>query len=205
MATTTPTYDDSGYLGANPNVTRLYDNVQAVVQGVDLPLIKMCAWNAIEDYCLRSTVKRELVNWTMPIGVSTIDFNPFDESWAVAWLMDISGLIHYVVRPPGMLIDVDNPGAIRSGMALLALTPIEFGVDYPIYFWRHAFQSILSGTLARLYQMPNRPWSDPKMMELHWRRLNSGIAAGYAEAEMGFTGRGSRWMYPYFAAGHRKQ
>lgn len=203
--TVNPVYDDSGYLGAYPDVDRLFDNVQALVQQVDLPLVKMMAWNAIEDFCIRSSVRRELLNWSMPIGTSQIDFDPYDETSRVAWVLQVTGLTHYMVKPPGLVLDLEFPSAVRSGTVTLALAPMEFGVDYPGYFWSQFFETILAGTVARLFSMPQRPFSNPQLMQFYWRRFNAGVAKAYAEADKGWTDGPGRWHFPYFAFGRRKQ
>src|SRR6185503_13290079 len=122
-ATSTSTSDLSSFLGSDPGIERLYDNVQIQTPTAGLAVIKMATWNTIEDFYLRSTCRREKLNWQMPIGVFAVDFNPFDADWLVCWILDYCGLPFGKIEPPGLLRDVQFPlaNSLRTGEALVAL------------------------------------------------------------------------------------
>lgn len=204
MSTTTPTSDLSSFLGSDPGLNRLYDNVQVQVPGVGLSAVKMAAWNAIEEFYLRSTVRREPVNWQMAIGVSEIDFNPFDETWLVAWVLNVTGLHRPQIVMPGIVRDTQQPTAVRTGTALLALKPVNFNVVFPPELFSHWFETILAGTLFKLFSQPAKPYSSPQIAVTYARAFNAGIAKARGIADKQYTDGGGRWRYPLFAMGRRK-
>jgi hypothetical protein len=202
--TVTPTSNLQTFLGEDPNVNRLYDNVQAVVPGVQLPFIQMQTWNTVEDFYVKSTIKRVSANWTMGIGVSAVDFNPWDETWLVAWILGFTGITHALVEPPGVLIDRSLPTQARYGTALLALKPNSFNAVLPVEVWSTWFEVVLDGVLSRIYQQPMKPYSSPQLAEYHGKRYRNGISTARAVAQKGNTDGGGRWRFPYFANGKRK-
>lgn len=221
MATVTPTYDLTIATGPSPDLQRLYDNVQAIVPAVALPLITLQTWNAIEEFYLRSTVERAEVIWTMGPGVNTVDFNPFNADWLVAWILDLgpaygvpnlpssTSVSGYDLRidPPSVLRDIHNPISTqtRTGKALLALKPVSLDIEFPPMLWMQWFDVILDGVLARLYGMPSKPFSSPQLATYHGPRFRDGIRRARDIAQRGFTDGGGRWCFPYFSRGHRKQ
>src|SRR3954469_5794754 len=119
--TTTPSSDLSTFLGSDPGLERLYDNVQSQVPTVGLAAVKMAAWNTVEDFYIRSTSRRETVYWQMAVGISLVDFSPLDEAWLVAWVLSFCGIHRGKVVPPGELWDLDYPSGARKGTVLRAL------------------------------------------------------------------------------------
>lgn len=206
MVTTTPTADTNSFLGSDSTVARLYDNVQAQVPAIGLTLIKLEAWNVIEEFYLRSTARRETVYWNMASGVYSIDFNPFDENWLVCWILAFTGLTNAKIEPPSVLKDLSypHPTDLRTGQALVALKPVSFVSDLGSVHWQQWFEAILDGTLHRLYRQPAKPWSSPQLALFHGRRYMAGINRARAAADHSFTDGGGRWSYPYFAGGRRK-
>ena len=205
--TTTPTSDLGTFLGSNPGLERLYDNVQATVPVVSLAMIKMASWNTIEDFYLRSTARREEVFWEMAIGVSQVDFNPFDATWLVAWILDVSGLHYPKIVMPGLLLDTQQPSYDRKGCALLALKPVSFTTNLPPELFDQWFETILDGTLFRLYGSPAKPYSSPQLATFHGGKYRGGVARARAIADKQFTNGGGRWNFPQqqgFARGRRK-
>ena len=204
--TTTPTADTSTFLGSNPGLDRLYDNVMAVVPAVGFTLVKMMAWNTIEEFYLRSTAKRETVYWEMAIGVSSVDFNPFDATWLVAWILEYTDLFRARIVMPGLLIDTQQPATLRKGSALLALKPVSFSTNLPLELFEQWFETILDGTLFRLYATPAKPYSSPQLAAYHGGRYRGGVSRARAIAQGGYTD-GGRWSFPQaqgFALGKRK-
>lgn len=202
--TSTPSSDLSSALGSNPGLVRLYDNVQAQVPAVILSLVKIEVWNTIEDFYIQSTFRRELVSWQMNVGVQTIDFNPYDENWLVAWVLQTQGLYKYKIDMPARLTDLTNPSAVRNGEALLALKPVNFNAQFPDDLFQQWFETILDGTLHRLYRMPAKPYSSPQLAQWHGARYRMGVSRARATAQAGYTDGTGRWNFPYFANGRRK-
>lgn len=211
MSTTTaPTYDDSGFLGPHPDVARLLDNVQAEVPAVGLEIVKMAAWNTIEEFYIRSTFRRETVYWEMGTGTSEVNFNPYDSKWLVAWLLFFDGIPRFRVHPPARVTDAFPPTSYRSGSALLALKPCSWDAVYNCScdtseLWSNWFEVIKDGVLYRLFKQPAKPWSSPQLAEYHGKEYRAGIARARATAQAGYNGDpGGRWAFPQFARGRRK-
>lgn len=191
------------------SIGRLYDNVQTMLPAITLPVIDMELWNTIQEFCIRGTYFRAKVYWNMGIGVSTVDFEPFDVNTTVVWVLYCHGLTHWEINPPAQLVDFMEPNAARSGWALLALAPVNFDVvqlgAVPELFttW---FEVMLDGTLGRLYAMPVKPWSSPQLAEYHGRRFRQGLNRARDIAERLHSNQQSpRRGYPYYAGGRRKQ
>jgi hypothetical protein len=204
MPTTTPTSDLSTFLGSDPGLERLYDNVQSQVPAVGLAAVKMAAWNTVEDFYIRSTSRRETVYWQMAVGISMVDFNPFDETWLVAWVLSFCGIHRGKVVPPGELWDLDYPSGARKGTVLLALKPVSFDANLPPELWSTWFETILDGTLGRLYAQPAKPYTSPQLAQYHMNAFNAGVKRARDTAQRGNTDGPGRWAFPYFAGGRRK-
>ena len=97
-----------------------------------------------------------------------MDFNPFNLEMSVVWALYVHGLTHWEINPPAQLVDFMPATADRRGWALVALRPVRFDVvrlgSLPELFttW---FETMLDGTMARLYAMPAKPWSTPQLAQ----------------------------------------
>lgn len=205
--TVTPSYNLQPSLGYNPGLARLYDNVQATVPAVDLPLIQMMTWNVIQDFYQRSTSRREILYWQMAPGVTSLDFNPYDETWLVAWVLAVNGLSKFKIVMPGQVVDLEFPANARYGSALVALAPVNINADLPPELFTQWFETLLSGVLYRLHSLPSKPYSSPQLAMYHGKMYRRGIAEAKGIANKGYTDGAGRWMFPQeqgFALGRRK-
>jgi hypothetical protein len=207
--TITPTDDLHTLLGPNPDVQRIYDNVLAITPSMTLPLMQVALWNAIEEFAIRSTYFRHKAYWQMACGVTTVDFNPLSASQIVVWVLDQWGLTQWEVRPPATLVDLQTPLAARTGWALLAWKPTSFATVCQLgafpELWSTWFETILDGTMFRLYGQPAKPWSSPQLAQYHGTRFRQGMARARDIAERLHSNQQSpRRQYPYFAHGRRK-
>lgn len=207
--TTTPTATLDTALGTDPNVERIYDNVQVQVPAVMLSVIKLSLWNTLEDFFIQSTLKRVRVFWKMAPDVQTIDFDPYDDTWNVAWVLHYDGLSNAQVEPPALLRDLTYPvpEVERGGRAWLALKPASFeairlGVGSEV--WSTWFEAILAGTVYRLCSQPAKPYSSPELARLNAALYNRGKQQARDTARRGFTDGGGNWRFPYFAGGRRR-
>lgn len=201
--TATPTGNSNEFLGADPGLTRLTDNLQAEVPAVGLTQINMALWNAIEEFYIRSTSQRRLVNFQLGVGVGQIDFNPYDETWLVAWVLGVWGIPRWQVIPPGLVRNLEETTSPTLGRALLALKPVSFQVTFPPELFSNWFETIRHGTLSKLYVMPAKPWSAPPLAQLHGAEYEKGVSQARDMADRGWSAGGGRWRFPYFARGRR--
>lgn len=190
------------FLGDDPGATRIYDNIMAVLPGVQLSAIKMQLWNTIEEFSLRSTVLRDTVNWIIAAGSDRVDLNPYDENLLVCWVLGQQGLFRWTVLSPGTLVDLTGETAqTRTGTALVALKPASFAVTLPDTLWSTWFEVILDGTLARLYGQPARPYSSIQLASYHLGRYRGGVNRARHTAQRASM---PTWRFPYFARGRRR-
>jgi hypothetical protein len=119
----------------------------------------------------------------------------------VAQVKNVSGISHFHVVPPSLLVDDGTTTASRSGTIDLILKPISFSTPLPAEVWSTWFETLKSGCLGRLYGQPARPYSSPQLAQVHTQKFNAGIARARARADGVYAGTGGRWMFPYFARG----
>jgi hypothetical protein len=201
MATQLPDYLESGRQ-AGP--ARIYDNIQATMPAVTLPIIEMELWNTVEEFALRSTYFRDRVDWTMAPDVRTYDFNPYGNNMIAFTILKVYGLSYWQALPPAVL--QDDSYAItgqRNGNALLALKPISFNCLPPV-LWDRWFECMMDGVRGRLMSQPAKPYASPQMAEYHMKRFRVGLNLARAEAEQRYSGQ-TTFRFPYFAQGKRKQ
>ena len=182
--TSVPVDDLQTSLGSNPDIERFYDNVQLVVPGITLSMLKVFLWNTVEDFCIKSTWFRRVVPWTMPVGASEVAFEPLSADENVVATLKQTGLTHYRIQQPYKLYDLDPPLTARSGQALLATRPTSFDAIESGTLFSLWFETILAGTLARLYGQPFKPWSQPDMAKALMDAYTDGVGrAGATAAE----------------------
>jgi hypothetical protein len=116
------------------------------------------------------------------------------------------GLSWWRVAPPATLIDTTPHHATssRTGSVIVALKPLSLDSNFPPEIWTSWFETILDGTLFRLYGMPAKPWSNTALATYHGTRFRQGInrARGYAVQQYSNQ---QAWRFPLFAHGRRKQ
>jgi hypothetical protein len=189
----------------NPDISRLLDNIQTLVQGATTDMVSMQVWNTIEEFYQRSTLRREHVYWKMDPGVYTLNFDPWDGHWRVCRFLQFRGLSHVKFEPPGRIRDLTYPAnAERTGEILLALKPVSIEVSLPYDVWTEHFEALLHGSLYRLYIQPQRPWSDPQSAKLEYTLYMRGIQSARAKVQSGNLTDGVLWRFPYFATGKLK-
>lgn len=189
----------------NGGLTRLYDAVESIVPGVAHPVVQMVMWDAIEEFCVRSTFWRETMEWVMPIGNREVDLNPVGSGAIVANVLDVRGLTSFSVYPPALLTDSGSTDQPRSGFAYVSCKPTRLGNAIPSFLVDDWYEGIKDGAMGRLYQQPGKPYSSPQLAEIHLKRFRTQMRLARDQAER-FNSRGpAQWSFPLFAKGHRRQ
>lgn len=193
------------FFTAKNDVTRLFDNIQAVVPGVTTDVVALVVWNTIEDFYQRSTYRRERVFWKLDPCQTVLDFDPYDRDWRVCRFLGFSGLGNPKFVPPGQVIDLTCPvpDSERNGAAYLALKPASLQTPLPYDVMTTYWEALFHGALSRLFMQPGKPYSDLNAMALNARLYRSGIASARADAQAGHLREGVSWHFPYFASGGR--
>jgi hypothetical protein len=189
--------------GLTTQAYRLFDNIQAVLPSVQLPVMEMELWNTIQEFCQRSTYCRSSVQWQLAEGAREVDFNPYSATMTAFQIIAQMGLLHYTVMPPARMIDTGLASTVRNGWALLALKPVSYSYVPPILFdlW---FEALRAGTMWRLYRQPAKPYSSPQLAEMEGRSFRDYVRQARDQAERFNSGQQPAWRFPYFAHGHRK-
>ena len=194
----------------DPAVERIYDNIQMTLPAVTMPVVERALWNTIQEFCIRSLYFRSKVYWAMAPGVSTVDFNPFEVNVLVVWVLHVHGLTRWGITPPAVLTDYMTPTSPREGWAIVALAPDPSSfAQFRSSTWPELlttwFETMLDGSLFRLYGMPAKPWSSPDLAKYHGTRFRQGLNRARDIAERLHSSQQSpARAYPYFAAGRRK-
>lgn len=81
----------------------------------------------------------------------------------------------------------------------VTLTPLPDATRFPNIAASHHFEAILEGALGRIFNMPNKPWSDPVLGMTYMRsaRRRAVQFRDVADRNYGFTDPG--WRFPPFA------
>jgi len=186
------------------DITRLFDNLQALMPGLTNDMASLAIWNAIEDFYMKSAYERQLVYWVLNPGETQLHFDPYDKAgdWRVCRFMGFTGLNKPKFVPPGLVIDLTSPpDTTRNGEAYLALKPNSIDTALPYDVMTTYWETLLNGALHRLYMQPGKPYSDLNASQAHGRLYRSGIASARADAQARHVREGSSWSFPYFATG----
>ncbi|WP_070988474.1 hypothetical protein [Halofilum ochraceum] len=96
------------------------------------------------------------------------------------WTMNSPDEVVIVPKPEGDKID--------ALVATASLEPADGEADLPGWFHQYA-TCLKEGALAELKEIPGKPWSDPKMMQLHQRRFDREVARARYDVSRGFSDR----------------
>lgn len=188
------------------NLAGLYDQVQLQLPGVTTDNVVLQTWNAIGDFYIRSTYRREHVYWQMNPGVVTLSFDPWDSHWRVFRFLEFRGLSRPKFELPGRIRDLawPHPDTTRNGEALIALRPSCHDAPLGDEFWYMWFDTVVAGAMSRLFMQPGKPYSDAGMGRVQAQLFAQGVAQARAHVQSGFLTEGTFWRYPYFALGRSK-
>jgi hypothetical protein len=188
------------------NLEAVYDQVQMQMPGVTFDVVRQQVWNAIGDFYMRSTYRREHVYWQMNPGVNTLSFDPWDSHWRVYRFLEFRGIPRVKFEPPGRIRDLawPLPDTTRNGEVLIALRPSCHDAPLGDDFWFMWFDTIVAGAMSRLFLQPGKPYSDAGMGRVQAGLFSSGVAQARALVQAMFVTEGTPWRFPYFAYGRSK-
>jgi len=87
---------------------------------------------------------------------------------------------------------------------VLALRPNCIDAPLGDDFWFMWFDTVVAGTLSKLYLQPGKPYSDAGMGRIQAQLFSTGIAQARAHVQSMFVTEGTPWTFPYFATGRPK-
>jgi len=183
------------YSFATPSDSEIIRMMGVVHQGV--PLTARPA-GGTTGY-VQSSMGELLPEQTFPDGDAT--FLP-----VVSDLQPASGMFTYAIYRPNYISVAAAPDAeavkypLQADMALtVAQSCIECDCgDWMLPDWMYPmfFQDWLDGTLARLYGMPAKPWSNSTLATIHHKRFRNEMAYRKQEAIRGYAYGIPGWRFP---------
>lgn len=184
-------------------VARLYDAILSQAPGVPFPIVQMALWDAIEEFCRRSCIWRQTLQWVMDPGVVILDLNPVDDGTRAVWVWRVSGLAHYRIQSPVMLVDLGDCTEARSGTALVVCKPYalsEYGI--PSLLVDEWSEALRDGALWRLFGTPSKPYTDAKLGQFYGQRFRTAIFLAKETARR--LGDLPEPRFPYYARGNQR-
>lgn len=190
------------------SLSDLRPKVMVNAPGCPLPLVDDAILDAVIDFCNRSrayrytpaqiTVVAGTADYTPTIPAGTViaslisaelDDEPIDialpgnipASWATE-----QGSPTAAVRPSKTQVGLRKvPDVAGTLDVVLALRPALTGTSYPDELHDLYREQIAAGALARLYVMPNKPWSAPDLVNDARANFDAGISAAEYQADRG--------------------
>lgn len=182
---------------ATGRLDRIYDAIEVSLPGLNHAVVQMSVWDAIEDFCTKSTFWQATVAWTIPAGGQAVNLNPISGDALVRWVLGVRGLYNYRVEPPATIIDLGPVTDARVGHARVALKPSRLTDNLPSLLVDDWFEAICDGAKARLYAQPAKPYSSPILAERHGRMFRTAISSARSTAMRYNMGEAtSGWAFP---------
>ncbi len=198
----TPASAAPGYVTLAGGLNRVYDGVEALLPGVQHPLVMLETFSALEEFCLRSTWWQELVNWTLQPGSALLDFSTLISAGAPAWILQVNGLQRGQFLPTIQCLDTGDITMFRTGTALIAIRPTQLtDATIPALLIAQWSDAIRDGVMARLCAHPGKPYSSPQMAQMCMTRFRQAIRQARATSTRFGLVRQRR--FPYFAGGRQ--
>lgn len=132
-------------------------------------------------------------------GRNTIYLEPVDQRASIAFLESVSDAVSgatmwgRMIDPHRLEIESD---AERTIDIVVAVTP-KIGADVlPLYALTHHKDGLESGTLARMFAQPSKPYSNDVLAAMNARRFESEIARATSLRKTGSGVHAIPWRYP---------
>lgn len=189
------------YLSASGGLDRIYDGIEAVLPGVQHAMVQLVVWDAIEEFCTRSTLWRLTVGWALAPGAVSLNLNPLDDVAQAVWVLELCGLRRHRLRPPAIIVDLGDTRQARSGTARVACKPRRLAEEVVPAFLVDEWSEVLrDGALYRLYCQPFKPYTSPQLAQMHGRKWRAGVALARVMAK---EQNNCPPHFPYFAWGRQ--
>lgn len=176
---------------------RIYDAIEAVLPGVTHTMVQMAVWDALDEFCTKSTFWRATVQWVLQPNVQAVNLNPVAGNALVRHVIAVRGITRWRVEPPATIVDLIPNGEARSGQARVVLKPSRLSGELPSSLIDDWHQAIRDGALAQLYGQPAKPYSSGVLAQYHRRQFWSGIREARSSAMRYNSGeQTSGWWFP---------
>lgn len=186
-------------------IARILDGLQVTVPAASVPLLQMCLYDAVDEFCALSLIWRNTIPWSMAAGEGAVELVPEDEGARIGTVRLVTGILHYRIAPPALLCRGGGDlAAPAQGIAVVACRPRSLD-DYvlPDNILADWAEALRDGASGRLFSQSGRPWSDAAAAKLHWTRFRSQVWLAKEAGRRNGDLPGPR--FPYFAQGRQRR
>jgi hypothetical protein len=217
----------SAQLGGQ-TITYVAQMVAQQISGAPDTLIQSQLTRVLNDFYTRSTAWRaEIGPYAVIAGQPLVRLNPVDQNTRLqfvleAYLQPFEGSdtpqpIHPSVRPfqggspapprrfymqvPDQMLLYPIPDKTYGNILMVygALVPTTLAAILPDMSYTHHADALIWGTMARLYMMPKKPWSDKELAAQYQKQYRQEILLYRDQANRGYGPANTGFRYPPFA------
>ncbi|MDX1297290.1 MAG: hypothetical protein R3260_03480 [Pseudomonas sp.] len=107
----------------------------------------------------------------------------------------------YYAESPSSLLLIPQPTETHTNgfRAKVSVIPTATTVTLPDEFETHWRDAVIDGVMARMFNMPNKPWSNAQLALLHGRRFRNHIKRTRDIVKRRYGTDSSGWTFPNFA------
>lgn len=186
------------------DINRLMDNLRIRLPGALDDVLRMEAFNALNDFFQDSNIWYEDIDFLTITDTQNYLLTPSSPASIVRLMgvvdqneQPISGFMDTL----GELVLQDKPIGGYTYTARVSLTvndPLD-REGYPVFpMWvLNKYQNdIIDGVLGRMMSQAAKPYSNPQLAIFHTRKFSAAIAFARVEANRHNIYRGQRWQFP---------
>jgi hypothetical protein len=192
------------------DVNRFMDNARVSMPGALDGAIQYAFFNAMTEFCERTNLWYEDVDFLVPTGASMGDTIDVAVSCGrpnrLIWVVDGNNFQRKMSMPqPGTLqfgLPVDTGSTWTARIALCPTDPVPTSGSVagfpngPDWLLQQYFKGMLSGTMSEMLMQPAKPYSNPKLAEYHMAIFRGAISRGKTEARHQNLYGAQAWKYP---------
>lgn len=195
--------------------------------GVTTPQVEEKLRSALKEFYLQSRAYRRVLGpLTITSAQPSLALDPVDANTRVVWVRDAwlqDGSIkthlvkaacklteprtgrptHYWLDPavPSTLMLWPTPDVTLSNIlhVEVALTVSDAATVFPDLSVSHHFEAILNGAFARLYAMPNKPWTDQLVANRYSQLFRRACSELRTNGDLGYQHSSPPFRFPPFA------
>ncbi len=209
-------------------VAYVQQSVAQMVGGAPDSLIQTQLQRVLNDFYTRSTAWRDYITPINVVGnIAEYDLNPLGQNAQLQFVLaaflfpfagsneplplgvstrKFYGIVpgpparYYMERPDKMILSPtpdQNYGPILNVYA--SIVPTTLAAQLPNMSYTQHADALIWGTLARLYAIPKRPWTDKEAREYYEKKYRREVLIYKDEANRGYGAADTSYRFPPFA------
>lgn len=171
---------------ANKTLSDFLPDIMPLVAGAPEPLVENAVRNALIQFCEETEVYQDWTSYTVTANDNELEFDPPKDTIVIrpkeikldgelldpriphdldrereGWETETGTPLFYFMKTPRLLQLVPIPDASQLDLLQIwaVLKPTKTATNIVDWIYEEYFEDIKQGVLARLYVMPNEPWS----------------------------------------------